>query len=140
MAYPLFTFPFFILDVEFCACSFEPIFRFFVPHLLRRTTRVSLAAKERKARMWASKGEKKEASQAEDVFIELPKSLRKIGDEDFGDHDGGAVERETFGGLPMVRRDAVKDKFSQLKKLEGAFEVLDVSMRWWLVTVEYLNG
>lgn len=54
--------------------------------------------------------------------------MRKVADEDNDDHDSGAIDRDMNIGIPMFRKDNVKDKFNQLRKLDGGFESVDVSI------------
>lgn len=49
----------------------------------------------------------------EDSFIELPRNMRKVDEE--GEDAGYGHEKEAGAGLPMLRRDAVKDKFMQIR-------------------------
>lgn len=62
----------------------------------------------------------------EECFIELPKSMRKVGEEDNDEADVNN-DRELNIGVPMIKRDAVKEKFNQLRRLDGAPELIDVN-------------
>lgn len=67
---------------------------------------------------------------AEECFIELPKSMRKLGDEDNDDNDIGVNEREAIVGMPMIKKDNIKEKFNQLRKLDGTAELFDVRPKY----------
>lgn len=74
--------------------------------------------------MSRDKEKDKKISTGEECFIELPKSMRKVDDDDDND---GYIDRDVNVGIPNTKKDFVREKFALLKKLDRALENSDVS-------------